>query len=215
MINILLVEDHILVRDGICLLLADEPDLCIKATASCAAEAQAVIQSQPEINMVVTDINMPDKDGIELVRDLKQEFPEVKMVILSMLDHQDYVYKAFAAGVLGYLLKTIPTTEFVFALRHVAAGYTYLASSLSRLLIKQPSAFYIPNEKEFKCEHLTERESEVLKYVARGMTNNQIADKLFSSRRTIEGHRQKLLNKTGTINTADLIRFAIQYNIIR
>jgi len=215
MIHILLVEDHHLVRDGISTLLANEPDLRIQAVAADGREALDLLDKGLEVTVVLTDINMPELDGIDLASQLQTKFPLMKIVFLTMLDHEDYLQRAFKVGAVGYLLKTVTRDELLFAIRHVAEGNTYICSEISYKLLKKSSSFYIMNEPEPTDANLSVREKEILELVVSGMTNHQIADKLFTSRRTVEGHRQKLLAKTRTKNTAELIRYAIQHGIFK
>jgi DNA-binding NarL/FixJ family response regulator len=213
-VNILLVEDHNIVRDGIKALLLSEPGFKVVGEAQNGKEALKKIESGLDVSIVLADINMPELNGLELTSILKSKFPEVKVIILSMLDHENYIQQAFARGAMGYLLKIVGRDELVFAVKHVRAGNPYICSDLAYQMLKKNSGFYTTNEFIREDIHLSSRETEVLKMVASGLTNHEIADKLFTSRRTVEGHRQKLLNKTGTKNTAALIRYAIQNKIL-
>lgn len=212
--KILLVEDHNIVRDGIKSLLLSEPGFQIVGEATNGKEALRKLESGLDATIVLADINMPELNGLELAGILKNKFPDIKVIILTMLDNENYIQQAFVNGAMGYLLKIVGRDELVFAVKHVKAGHTYICSDLAFKLLKKNSGFYSINEFVTKEVHLSSRELEVLRMVASGFTNHEIADKLFTSRRTVEGHRQKLLNKTGTKNTAALIRYAIQYKIL-
>ncbi|MXV16809.1 response regulator [Hufsiella ginkgonis] len=212
MINIVLAEDHSIVRNGIRSLLEKEPDLKVTGEATNGQIAKELIISQSAAaDVLITDINMPELDGIQLTAALRGHSP-VKVIILTMLDQEQYAQKAFDAGASGYLLKNISNEEMLFAIRHVSSGKQYLCSEMA---IKLLNKLEKNREMSFKePAGLSARELEVLKLVAEGLTNNEIADRLFTSRRTIEGHRFKLLHKTGTKNTAALMRYAIQYRIV-
>jgi DNA-binding NarL/FixJ family response regulator len=213
-VRILLVEDHNIVRDGIKSLLLTEPGFQVAGEAVNGREALKKLENGLDPSIVLADINMPELNGLELTGILTNRFPDIKVIILSMLDHENYIQQAFAYGAMGYLLKTIGRDELIFAVKHVKAGNTYICSDLAYKLLQKNSSFYNVNEFVSEKVHLSSREAEVLKMVASGLTNHEIADKLFTSRRTVEGHRQKLLNKTGTKNTAALIRYALQYKIL-
>ncbi|WP_114938612.1 response regulator transcription factor [Mucilaginibacter endophyticus] len=215
MIRIILAEDHNIVRDGIRNLLEREKDLSIVGEALNGQEVIDLLQGGTAADIILADINMPVLNGVEMaqkVRDLN--FP-LKIVILSMLDHERYVLQAFRAGVSGYLLKNISADELIFAIRHIHIDGRYICSELSLRfldkLIHQPDRSQ--HEQQTGIEYST-REIEVLMLVADGLTNQEIADRLFTSKRTVENYRQSLIEKTETKNTASLIRYAIQHGLI-
>jgi DNA-binding NarL/FixJ family response regulator len=190
--KILIVEDHIIVRNGIKLLLDNQQDIEVIAEVSNGVEALGMIGSGLMPDIILTDINMPEMDGITLIKSLRDEYPQIKIIVLSMLNNEKYVAQAFLQGCDGYLLKNVTEDEMMFALKTVTGGKRYMQQ------VEQGS-----KQVEFSM-----REIEVLQLVAEGLTNAQMADKLFLSKRTIEGHRQTLLDKTGSQNSAALIRFA-------
>jgi two-component system response regulator NreC len=214
MINILLVEDHNLVRDGIKNLLINETDFYVADTAANGKEALGKLEAGLDVSLVLTDITMPELNGFELTKALREKYPDIKVIILTMLSDENSIQQAFSIGASGYLLKNIGVDELVFALKHVSGGNTYICSNLSMKLLEKNSKFYSTNSTVNSEVSLSQREIEVLKMVGQGLTNSEIADKMFTSKRTVEGHRQKLLNKTGTKNTASLIRYAIQYGFL-
>ncbi|TZF83694.1 response regulator transcription factor [Pedobacter sp. BS3] len=215
MIKILLAEDHTIVRNGIKTLLNMEPDMEVVAEASDAKEALDILAGGIAVDILLTDIHMPGQSGIELIQQVSASYPNVITVVLSMLEHENYIVEAMRNGASGYLLKNIDKDQMVFAIRHVAAGNKYICSELVFELFKKYFYSAVPASPSESPVELSEREVEVLSLIADGFTNMEIADKLFSSRRTIEGHRQNLLDKTGSRNTASLIRFAIRNNIIQ
>jgi DNA-binding NarL/FixJ family response regulator len=159
-------------------------------------------------------MNMPGMDGLHMINALQMKYP---VLILSMLDHENYVMETINAGASGYLLKNISKDELLFAIRYVASGGKYICSELSFKILNRLSNLndILPASGVNVDFELSERESEVLHLIGEGFTNNEIADKLFSSRRTIEGHRQSLMEKTGSKNTATLIKFAVQNGLIK
>lgn len=217
MIKIILAEDHNIVRNGIKSLLDKEPDIEVIAEATNGQQALDFLQKPGfKADLVLTDINMPGLSGMELIGKLHEEHPEVKSIVLSMLDHERYMLQAFKAGASGYILKNVSASELTFAIRHICNNndrYVCIELTLRMLdrLIHMPEPQIPDHLPEID---LSKREVEVLSLIAEGYTNSEIAEKLFTSKRTVEGHRQNLIDKTGARNTAALIRFAIQNSII-
>ncbi|WP_412469309.1 response regulator [Pedobacter sp. KLB.chiD] len=209
-LKIILAEDHNLVRNGIKMLLESQADIEVVAEAGDGKQVLEYIESGLIPDIVLADINMPEMDGISLIKAIKLSHPDIKVVILSMLDHEKYVMQAFMEGSYGYILKNVNESEMLFALKTVAGGAKYLCVELTGTLlnrfIRETSA---QSEQDEIQVDLSMREIEVLHLVAEGYTNQEMADKLFLSKRTIEGHRQMLIDKTGSKNTASLIRFAV------
>lgn len=215
MIRIILAEDHNIVRNGIRNLLEKEKDLKIVGEALNGQEVINLFEQGTTADIILADINMPVMTGIEMSQKIKDNQWSTKIIILSMLDHERYVVQAFNAGVHGYLLKNISADELVFAIRHIHIDGRYICSELSLRfvdrLIQQPDR--IQHELKTGVKYST-REIEVLMLVANGLTNQEIANRLFTSKRTIENYRQALIEKTGTKNAASLIRYAIQHKLI-
>lgn len=215
MIRIILAEDHNIVRDGIRNLLEREKDIQVVGDAMNGQEVLNLLDNGVVAELILADINMPGMTGIEMTQRIKDAGIKSKVVILTMLDHERYVVQAFQSGANGYLLKNISADELVFALRHIHVDGRYICSELALRfldrLVQQPDRRHF--EEETGVEFST-REIEILMLVADGLTNQEIADKLFTSKRTVEGHRQALIEKTGTRNTAALIRYGIQRGLI-
>lgn len=216
MINLILAEDHNIVRNGIKMLLEADKDICIAGEAINGREVIQMIASGVKADIVMADINMPELDGIALIKELKIVSPETRIVMLSMLDNEKYVAQAFSEGASGYLLKNVSADELLFSLKHVNGGGKYLCSELSiRLLDKLIQSSSIPFNQNNPQIDFSMREIEILHLIADGLTNNEMSDKLFISKRTIEGHRQSLIEKTASRNTAALIRFAVLSGIVQ
>ena len=216
MINILLVEDHNVVRNGIRSLIEKETDIKVIAEATNGKKALSLLKEVTDINIVLTDINMPEMNGIELINQIRSSYPQIQVIILSMLDNEKYVIEAFRVGACGYILKNVSSEELIFAIRHIyTSGERYLCNELSLKLldrlINMPDTILAAENLNLD---LSKRELEVLSLIAEGYTNQEIADRLFTSKRTVEGHRQNLIDKTGARNTAALIRFAIVNGLI-
>jgi DNA-binding NarL/FixJ family response regulator len=217
-IKIVLTEDHKIVRSGIRSLLEDEEDIQILAEASNGAELLELFQDgNVDANevLLITDINMPGVNGIDMIPSLRQTYPNLKTVVLSMLSNEKYVFKAFKAGADGYMLKNVSSEELLFGIRHIMNnGERYLCTELSmELLDRQLGRSYIFTD-DLPEVDLSKREMEILSLIAEGYTNQEIADKIFTSKRTVEGHRQNLIDKTQSRNSAALIRYAVLRGIV-
>lgn len=214
--NIILAEDHAVLRNGLRMLLEADGQIKVIAQATDGKQVLELLEDIDQVDLVLTDINMPIMDGISLTEALNKEDRNVKVVILSMYESEAYVYKAFQAGASGYLLKTVTSEELIFALKHVHAGGEYLSSELTKLMLKRNMEEAVRLKPILPVENdFSPREIEVLQLIAEGWTNQQMSDKLFLSKRTIEGHRQNLIDRTGARNTAGLISFVLRNGIIQ
>ena len=217
MIRILLADDHTILRDGIRALLSTEADLEIVGEASNGAELLTLLESIAA-DVVLMDVQMPVLDGFATILELRSRFPEVQVLVLSMLDHENYVAHMLEAGALGYVLKNASISEIAHAIRTVGAGNLFLCTEIGLNLLYKAvaqSAGMVATETEtHMVAELTARELEVLKLIAEGLTNGEISDKLFTSKRTIETHRQNIIAKTQAKNTAALIKLAIKQGLI-
>ncbi|HMI05389.1 MAG TPA: response regulator transcription factor [Pedobacter sp.] len=216
MLQVLLAEDHTIVRNGIRMLLETDKSIHIVAEAENGLEVLEYFARGLKTDIVLADINMPGLDGISLLREMKTASPDTKIVMLSMHDNEKYVAQAFLEGASGYLLKNVNADELIFALKHVSGGGKYLCAELTMTQLdkslknSQNVLLHPTSDIEFSL-----REIEVLGLIAEGLTNNEMSERLFISKRTIEGHRQNLIDKTGARNTASLIRFAVVNGIIQ
>lgn len=215
LISVLLAEDHNIVRSGIKSLLDNETNIEVVDEASNGMEAIRILEGGALANIIVTDLNMPGIAGNELLNYLRANFERLKIVVLSMSDEDKHVSEAFQAGVDGYLLKNVSKEELIFAIKHVMSGGKYICAELSLRMLKKVSSFEHTHSDPEVFHDLTKREHEVLQLIAEGFTNNEIAEKLFTSRRTIEGHRQSLIDKTGVSNSAALIMHAFRNGILK
>jgi DNA-binding NarL/FixJ family response regulator len=216
MLQVLLAEDHTIVRNGIRMLLETDQSIHIVAEVENGREVLEYFVKGLKTDIVLADINMPGLDGISLLREMKTGSPETKIVMLSMHDNEKYVAQAFLEGASGYLLKNVNADELIFALKHVSGGGKYLCTELAMTLLDKllKNSQHVPLNPGPDIE-FSSREIEVLNLIADGLTNNEMSEKLFISKRTIEGHRQSLIDKTGVRNTASLIRFAVINGLIQ
>ncbi|UEG52440.1 response regulator transcription factor [Mucilaginibacter daejeonensis] len=213
MIKILLAEDHAIVRNALKELLEKVPTIRVVGEALNGSDVISMITTL-EADILLADLNMPGLNGVDLARQLNQQKHPIKVMMLTMHDHRSYVIDAFRAGVQAYLIKNVSGDELVFAIKQVHSGRKYLANELSlQLLDERLKAPVQVLEGGIKAE-LSAREKLVLELMAEGLTNQQIADRLFTSKRTVEGHRQAMIKKTGVSNTASLIKYAMINQLI-
>jgi DNA-binding NarL/FixJ family response regulator len=212
--NVLLVEDHALVRQGVRALLDEEPDINVVGEAGQAREALKLVEElRPDI--VLMDLSLPGMDGVELTRRIRKRFPSTRVLVLSMHDSEEYVSRALRGGAAGYILKQSTSTELVLALRAVAAGSTFLSPGVSQILISDYVRRAASRERdEAALGVLTPREREVLQLIARGLNNRQIAERLYISIKTVETHRGNMMRKLDVHDRASLVRFAIDAGLI-
>ena len=214
MIRVFLVDDHTVLRSGLRSLLADQPALSVVGEAGNGLELLEQLPNTPT-DVVLLDVNMPGMDGPETARQLQEHYPEVQILVLSMLASTEYIFRMLDAGATGYLLKSAGLDEIVHGIRTVAVGRPFLCSEAGlSALHKLRSVTSEPTAPEAKTGTLSKRETEVLQLIAEGLTNSEIADKLFTSKRTIETHRQNIIAKTQMKNTASLIRFAVSEGLV-
>lgn len=203
-VGVLIVDDHAVVRSGLRLLLSKEEDLEVVGEAADAREAVFEVRARKP-DVVLLDVTMPGRSGIEAIPDLLKEAPEARILVLSMQDDPSYVREAFAAGAHGYVLKEAADAEVVDAVRQVASGDSYVHPSLgARLAVADAEATRAAEE-----DPLSEREREVLRLLALGHTNQEIAKMLFISVRTAETHRAHIMQKLRLTTRAELVRYAL------
>ena len=203
-IRVLVVDDHAIVRSGLRRVLDAEPDIETVSEAENAERAVfEAMEHRPDI--VLMDVVMPGKSGIEGLPALLQAVPSAQVLILSMQDDPRYVREAFEAGASGYVLKEAADTEVITAVRAVAAGERYVHPALGARLL----AAELAERKRADADPLSEREREVLRLLALGHTNQEIAKKLFISVRTAETHRAHIMQKLDLGTRAELVRYAL------
>ncbi|MCC3158212.1 response regulator transcription factor [Hymenobacter sp. 15J16-1T3B] len=214
-IQVLLVDDHPLVIEGISSLLKDVDDLHVVATASSGYEALQRLQEQPAVRIAIVDLNMPGMGGVDLIRLMQQQYPAVRALALSVYFDYSSVTDVLDAGGAGYLLKNTSKKELIDAIRRVAAGNRFFSQEVGDTLLQnipRPNA-PAPVREERPVE-LTAREKEVLELIADELPNSLIAKKLFISERTVESHRKNLLTKTNSKSVVGLIQYALRHKLI-
>lgn len=202
-IRVLLMDDHNIVREGLRMLLERQPDIRVVAEVGSVAEALA---SEAEPDVVVADLVLPDERGAEVVRRLRERFGRSAILVLSMIDNPADVQLCLTSGAKGYLMKEAAGDELVDAVRAVASGHEYLQPALGAALVRWREA--PTRARGGVAADLSEREREVLRLIALGHTNAEIARLLFLSVRTVENHRASLMRKLGARSRAELVRQA-------
>lgn len=217
MINVVLADDHELVRDGIKALLEDEQGIAVIDEASNGKEALEVLE-RTHPDLLIVDIRMPELNGIEVVTEVSKRYENVKTLVLSMHDSEEYVVKAIQAGADGYLLKGASKDEFLKAITKVASGGKYFTGDVSAIIMNNfvsGNTGNIPN-KELVADpfHLTKREKQILSLVLQLKNNKVIAEELQISKRTAEVHRFNLMKKLDVKNIMELSNKAKEYQLI-
>lgn len=212
--EIVLVEDHKVVRNGIKMLLESTNEYKVIFEASNGQEVLDAIRNGTKPDIIVSDINMPVLDGIAMTAALKQEDFRIPVLIMSMMEDNAHFYQAIQAGAKGFLSKSVDSEELFFALSRIVKGERYVCSSFAIRIIDEVIDAKLSSACNIQPGEFSSREIEILQLIAEGLTNAEMADKLFISRRTVEGHRQSLIDKTGAKNTAVLIRFAYSKGIL-
>jgi DNA-binding NarL/FixJ family response regulator len=204
MTRLFIVDDHPLVVEGLKSLLSNHEEVNVVGTASDAFEAMEFLKNN-SVDIAFLDINLPDVSGIELCKKIKDKFPAVKCIALTTFSERSYISRMIQNGAMGYLIKSSSKEEILDAIRQVEAGGYYMNANPNA-----PSS----SEKPGALPFLTRREKEVLILIAEGLTNPQIADKLFVSVTTVNSHRKSLLMKFEVTNTANLIKLAARHQLI-
>jgi two-component system, NarL family, response regulator NreC len=207
--RVVVVDDHAVVRAGLRRVLEAEPDIDVVGEAGTAGDAVLETRSaKPDV--ILLDVVMPGESGIDVMPKLQKEAPEAKVLVLSMQDDPRYVREAFAAGASGYVLKEAADSEVVAAVREVAAGNRYLHPALGARLISAEEEARAATE----ADPLSEREHEVLRLLALGHTNQEIAKMLYISVRTAETHRSHIMQKLRLTTRAELVRYALANGLL-
>ncbi|HEU0305278.1 MAG TPA: response regulator transcription factor [Gaiellaceae bacterium] len=208
--RILLADDHAVVRRGLRLVLDAEPDLKVVAEAGDGAQAVEMGLSE-EIHLVILDISMPRLTGLQAARQLSQRRPDLKLLILSMHDNEQYFFEALKAGASGYVLKAMADRDLVEACRATMRGEPFLYPAAVQALVRD---YLVRGEAKDGADVLTPRELEILKLIAEAHTTKEIAGLLVISPKTVERHRANILEKLGMRDRVELTRYAIRRGLV-
>ena len=210
-IRIALVDDHALFRNGLKLLLDNTNNLKVVAEAANGKEFVDQITPDNAPDVVLMDISMPVMNGIEATREAIGIAPQMKIIALSMFGEEEYYYEMINAGAKGFLLKNSDIADVLKAIEQVVAGNSFFSQDILYNVIRK---FQPHKEPDTSDANFSKRELQVLKEICKGLSNQEIADSLFISKRTVDKHRSNLLSKTNSKNTANLIMYAIKNKII-
>jgi two-component system invasion response regulator UvrY len=209
MIKILVADDHAIVRDGLKQILAETDDLRVLGEA---ANGQEVLQkSRAEAwDVLLLDLSMPGKSGIELIKQLKKEKPNLRILVLTMHEEHQYAVRALKAGAMGYLTKNSAASQLVAAIRKVAAGGAYVSPALAEKMALD----LIPHTDVPPHTLLSDREYQIFQMIAAGQTISEIAQQLSISVKTVSTHKSRIMEKMQLTNQMELIRYALRHNLL-
>jgi two-component system invasion response regulator UvrY len=209
MTRILIVDDHAVVRRGLKNILSEQPDMKVVGEAGNVDELMDFI-GKNECDIIILDISLPGKSGIDIMKDLRVQYPKLPVLFLSMLPEEQFALRAMKSGASGYLSKGSPTEELVKAIRKIIAGKKYVSQEFA----EQLAMGFDPKDERLPHELLSEREFQVLRKLASGKALSQIAVELFLSVKTVATYRARLLEKMNMQSNAELVRYAIEHKLI-
>jgi DNA-binding NarL/FixJ family response regulator len=211
-IKVIIADDHKMMIDGLLSILSDENNIEIVNVANNGVEVLKILESK-NVDLVLTDINMPIMNGIELTKTLKHKYPTIKVLALSMFGDIDHIQDMLNAGISGYILKNTGNKELIEAINTIANGGTYYDNEVAAEMMRSLTQ---NNVKKVAIEkvNLTDREIEIIKLIAKEMNNATIGDALFISERTVESHRKNIYRKTNTTNIVGLLKFAFANGLV-
>jgi DNA-binding NarL/FixJ family response regulator len=213
-IKVLIADDHTILREGIRLLLGHQPDMEIVGEASDGRDAYFKVE-ELHPSVVLMDIAMPVLNGLDATEQIRRAFPNTKVLILTQHDNDEYVYRILQAGASGYVLKKAAGVELVSAIRGVDRGNAFLYPSMTKGLLSDYLKRAEAGQERASYDGLTERERQILKMIADGCTNQQIADLLYLSVKTVQAHRGHLMEKLNMHDRTELVKYAIRKGIIK
>lgn len=208
-IHVLIADDHAIVRQGLRQILSETDDLVVTGEADDGVEALQLARHQPW-DVFLLDVSMPNRNGIDTLKQLKKEFPRLPVLILSMHPEEQYAVRALKAGASGYLTKQSAPEQLVTAIRQVASGKKYVSPAVAQQLVEALSE----DSNKLPHERITDREYQVLVMIATGKTQAQIAEKLNLGVATVSTYRARLLEKMGLKSTAELIRYGLEHGLV-
>lgn len=212
-IRVLVVDDHTIVRDGICALLALAGDIDVVGEATNGNEALKMVEKlQPDV--VLMDVAMPIMGGLEATRRISKDFPKTRVLIITQYDDKEYVFPALEAGASGLISKAGASSELAVGIRAVYQGDSFLSPSVAKVLVENYQITAGERSQQDPYKNLTEREREVLKLITEGYTTQEIANMLVITPKTVDGHKTSLMAKLGIHNKIDLVKYALRKGII-
>jgi two-component system response regulator NreC len=212
-IRVLLADDHTILRAGLRMMLNAQPDIEVVGEASDGRQAlNEALALKPDV--VLMDITMPEMNGIEATRQVKRMLDSTRVLILTMHENEEYLFQVLRAGASGYILKEAADTELISAIRIVYSGRFYMSPSAQTMMVGDYLLRVRSGEERDSYSALTEREREILKLVAEGLTNNQIAERLYISPKTVDTHRTHIMDKLNLHSRAELVKYAMRRGLL-
>lgn len=211
--KIIIADDHEIILDGLKSMLETETDIEILATANNGIDLISLIEEVEEIDLLVLDINMPGKDGIEVTKEIKMKYPEIKILILSMYKRSEFVQQLISMGADGYILKNAGKQMLLEAINTLVEGGSYFDEEVLKTIDKTSSQDRFT--KDMEVVDLSQREKEVIQLIVSEKSTTEIADILCLSKHTIDSHRKSILNKLDVKNVAGIFRYALQSGLVK
>jgi DNA-binding NarL/FixJ family response regulator len=206
--RLMIVDDHILIREGIRNLVNREPDLDIRYEAGSSEEALDVLDQYPDMDLAIVDVSLPGTSGMDLIKQMRERSPNIHVLVLSMHDETLYSDRAFRAGAKGYVMKQEATEKLLAAIRKILNGGVYVSDRMQTIMFQR----FVNNGPQVSfIDNLTDREFEILRLIGQGLSVKDIAVKLGRSAKTVEAHRANLREKLGIKRASELTRFAAQW----
>jgi DNA-binding NarL/FixJ family response regulator len=209
--QIVIVDDHPIVRHGLAQLINDEPNLHVSGSAATPAEALAVLE-EGEPDLVIVDLSLGDESGLDLVKKLHSERPDLPVLVLSMHDEAYYADRVLRAGAMGYIMKQEAAEQMISAIHQVLSGKVYLSESMAASMLTRFVGRKVVRGGT-PVDHLTDRELQVLGLIGKGLGTRQIAEKLHLSVKTVENHREHIKAKLKPRTSAELVRYAVRWEL--
>ena len=209
-VKTIVVDDHAIVRRGIVQIVAEHPEVSVVAEAGDYGQLRAALRQHGDVDLVVMDVSLPGKNGIDILKVLREEMPRLKVLIVSMYPEDQYAVRAFRAGAAGYLNKASAPEKLVEAISQVIAGRKYVTPEIAQALIENLNA---PQEGAAH-DKLSDREFQTLRLIASGKRLSDIADELALSPKTVSVYRARILEKMGMSNNAELTHYAIKHGLV-
>ncbi len=212
-IKVVIADDHALLREGLAKILSLESNFLIVGEANCGDEAIALTRTlKPDV--VLMDINMPGLNGIEATKIIKEEMPQVGIIALTIHEDEEYIFELVRAGVSGYILKDIQPEQLIKAIKDVAEGKTAIQPNITAKLLGEFNRLSDRKTNMFSCDQLTARELEVIKLIAQGMPNKEIASTLYISEKTVKNHITNIFRKLNVEDRTQAALFAVKNKIV-
>jgi two-component system invasion response regulator UvrY len=208
-LRVIVIDDHAIVRRGIVEILTERPDLQVVSEAADYGQLRAQLRQHGEVDLLVMDVSLPGKDGIEILKAVHGEYPRLKVLIVSMYPEEQYAVRAFKAGASGYLNKASAPEKLLEAVEQIAGGRKYVTPAIAQALIDQLAA----PEDGMPHERLSDREFQVLKLIASGQRLSDIAETLSLSPKTVSVYRARILEKMNMGNNSELVHYAIKHGL--